>query len=187
MADRWLVFGLGNPGDQYAKTRHNIGQMVVDYLAGNSKHSSHKSRTEIADIHLGQIAVTLAKSKLYMNESGGPIKALADFYKVTPAHLIVLHDELDIPFNTIRIKQGGGDNGHNGLKDITTHFGGPSYFRIRMGIGRPSGPQDPADFVLKSFSATEKKELDAFIARGAKAVEHLIEMGLEAAQQEFNN
>jgi PTH1 family peptidyl-tRNA hydrolase len=187
MADRWLVFGLGNPGDQYAKTRHNIGQMVIDYLASNSKYTSHKSRTEIADIHLGQIPVTLAKSKLYMNESGGPIKALADFYKVSAANLIVLHDELDIPFNTIRIKQGGGDNGHNGLKDITAHFSAPDYFRVRMGIGRPAGPQDPADFVLKPFSSTERKELDDFIARGANAVERLIEKGLEAAQQEFNN
>ena len=187
MADRWLVFGLGNPGDQSAKTRHNIGQMVIDYLASNSKYTSHKSRTEIADIHLGQIPVTLAKSKLYMNESGGPIKALADFYKVSAANLIVLHDELDIPFNTIRIKQGGGDNGHNGLKDITAHFSAPDYFRVRMGIGRPAGPQDPADFVLKPFSSTERKELDDFIARGANAVERLIEKGLEAAQQEFNN
>jgi len=186
MADRWLVFGLGNPGVQYAKTRHNIGQMVVNYLAGNSNFASHKSRTEIADIHLGQIPVTVAKSKVYMNESGAPFKALADFYKVDSSHVIVIHDELDIPFNTIRIKQGGGDNGHNGLKDITTHFSGPGYFRVRMGIGRPTGPQDPADYVLKPFSSTEKKELEDFIARGAQAVERLIEKGLEAAQQEFN-
>ena len=186
MADRWLVFGLGNPGDQYAKTRHNIGQMVANYLASNSKFASHKSRTEVADIHLGQIPVTVAKSKIFMNESGAPIKALADFYKVDPSHVIVIHDELDIPFNTIRIKQGGGDNGHNGLKDITTHFSGPGYFRVRMGIGRPAGPQDPADFVLKPFASTEKTELDDFIARGAQSVERLIEKGLEAAQQEFN-
>ena len=186
MADRWLVFGLGNPGDQYAKTRHNIGQMVANYLASHSKFVSHKSRTEVADIHLGQIPVTVAKSKIFMNESGAPIKALADFYKVDPSHVIVVHDELDIPFNTIRIKQGGGDNGHNGLKDITTHFSGPGYFRVRMGIGRPAGPQDPADFVLKPFASTEKKELDDFIARGAQSVERLIEKGLEAAQQEFN-
>lgn len=186
MADRWLVFGLGNPGDQYAKTRHNIGQMVVDYLGSNSKFSSHKSRTEIADIRIGTVSVTLAKSKLYMNESGGPIRALSDFYKVTAANLIVIHDELDIPFNTIRVKQGGGDNGHNGLKDITSHFSAPGYFRVRMGIGRPAGPQDPADFVLKPFSSAEKKELEDFIARGAAAVERLIEKGLEAAQQEFN-
>ena len=186
MADRWVVFGLGNPGDQYAKTRHNIGQMVVDYLASNSKFASHKSRTEIADFHLAGVAITAAKSKLYMNESGAPAKALADFYKVTTDHLIVIHDELDIPFTTIRVKQGGGDNGHNGLKDLTTHFGGPGYFRVRMGIGRPAGPQDPADFVLKPFSSTERKVLEDFIARGADAVERLIEKGLEVAQQEFN-
>jgi PTH1 family peptidyl-tRNA hydrolase len=186
MADRWVVFGLGNPGDQYAKTRHNIGQMVIDYLASNSKFTSHKSRTEIADINIGGAPVTLAKSKLYMNESGAPAKALVDFYKVSANNLIVIHDELDIPFNTIRVKQGGGDNGHNGLKDLTTHFSGLGYFRVRMGIGRPAGPQDPADFVLKPFSRTEKKELDDFIYRGAAAVERLIEKGLEAAQQEFN-
>ena len=186
MADRWLVFGLGNPGDQYAKTRHNIGQMVVNYLASNSKFAAHKSRTEIADIHIDGTAVTLAKSKLYMNESGAPGKALADFYKVSVDNLIVIHDELDIPFNTIRVKQGGGDNGHNGLKDLTMHFGGPTYYRVRMGIGRPAGPQDPADFVLKPFASTEKKELDDFIARGALAVERLIESGLTQAQQEFN-
>ena len=186
MADRWVVFGLGNPGDQYAKTRHNIGQMVVDYLASNSKFASHKSRTEIADLHVGAVAVTLAKSKLYMNESGAPAKSLADFYKVPVENLIVIHDELDIPFNTIRVKQGGGDNGHNGLKDLTTHFSGPGYFRVRMGIGRPLGPQDPADFVLKPFSSTEKKVLEDFIARGAAAVERLIEKGLEASQQELN-
>ena len=186
MADRWVVFGLGNPGDQYAKTRHNIGHMVIDYLASNSKFASHKSRTEIADVHIGGTPVTLAKSKLYMNESGAPAKALVDFYKVSANNLIVIHDELDIPFNTIRVKQGGGDNGHNGLKDLTIHFSGLGYFRVRMGIGRPAGPQDPADFVLKPFSSTEKKELDDFIARGAAAVERLIEKGLETAQQEFN-
>ena len=186
MADRWLVFGLGNPGDQYAKTRHNIGQMVVNYLASNSKFATHKSRTEIADIHIGGTAVTLAKSKLYMNESGAPCKALADFYKVSVHQLIVIHDELDIPFNTIRVKQGGGDNGHNGLKDLTMHFGGPNYYRVRMGIGRPAGPQDPADYVLKPFASTEKKELEDFIARGAQAVERLIEKGLTQVQQEFN-
>ena len=186
MNDRWVVFGLGNPGDQYSNTRHNIGQMVIDYLAGASKFISHKSRTQIVDSNLLGTGVTLAKSKLYMNESGAPAKALADFYKVSPEKVIVIHDELDIPFNTIRVKQGGGDNGHNGLKDLTTHFGGPGYFRIRMGIGRPVGRQDPADFVLKPFASTERRELDDFIARGAAAVERLIEKGLEAAQQEFN-
>ena len=186
MADRWLVFGLGNPGDQYAKTRHNIGQMVVNYLASNSKFSTHKSRTDIADIHIAGTPVTLAKSKLYMNESGGPLKSLADFYKIPVDKVIVVQDEIDLPFSTIRIKQGGGDNGHNGLKDITTHFGGPGYFRVRLGVGRPSGTQAPADWVLKPFSSSEQKELPDFVARGAEAVERLIEKGLTQVQQDFN-
>ena len=160
--------------------------MVVNYLASNSKFTSHKSRTEIADIYLGQIPLTVAKSKLYMNESGGPLKALADFYKVPVERVIVVQDEIDLPFETIRIKQGGGDNGHNGLKDITKHFAGPEYFRVRLGVGRPSGPQAPADWVLKPFSSAEQKVLEDFVARGAQAVEKLIEKGLEAAQQAFN-
>ena len=186
MSDRWIVFGLGNPGDQYASTRHNAGQMVTNYLASGMKTASHKSRCEIADIRVAGSPVTVAKSKLYMNESGAPLKALSDFYKVPASQIIVVHDEIDIPFNTIRLKLGGGDNGHNGLKDITKHFAGPDYYRVRIGVGRPPAPQDPADFVLKPFSSTEKKELDDFISRGALAVERLIEKGLEIAQQEFN-
>jgi PTH1 family peptidyl-tRNA hydrolase len=186
MSDRWIVFGLGNPGDQYSSTRHNAGQMVTHYLASGLKLSAHKSRCEIADIRVAGCAVTIAKSKLYMNESGAPLKALADFYKVPAGNVIVVHDEIDIPFNTIRMKLGGGDNGHNGLKDITKHFAGADYYRVRIGVGRPPEPQDPADYVLKPFSSSEKKELDDFIARGALAVERLIEKGLEIAQQEFN-
>ena len=120
------------------------------------------------------------------NEPGGLIEPLFDFYKVSAGNLIVFCDELDVPLNATRIKQGGGDNGHNGLKDITTHFSGPGYFRLRMGIGRPTGQQDPADFVLKPFSSTERKEREDFIARGANALERLIEKGLEEEQQEFN-
>ena len=161
--------------------------MVINYLASNSKFTSHKSRTEIADIYLGKIPLTVAKSKLYMNESGGPLKALADFYKVPVERVIVVQDEIDLPFGVIRIKQGGGDNGHNGLKDITKHFAGPDYFRIRLGVGRPSGPQAPADWVLKPFSSAEQKELPDFIARSAEAIERLIEKGLMQAQQDFNN
>jgi len=184
--DRWLVLGLGNSGDQYATTRHNIGQMVINYLASEVKFSNHKSKTQIADIRVAGRPVVLAKTLGYMNESGAPAKALADFYKVSPANLIVIHDELDIDFNTIRIKQGGGDGGHNGLKSLTTHFAGANYFRLRMGIGRPPAPIDPADFVLKPFSQPEKVELADFIARGGLAIERLIEKGLDYAQQEFN-
>jgi PTH1 family peptidyl-tRNA hydrolase len=189
----WLVVGLGNPGDQYAATRHNVGQMVIDHLVKrhNLKLSSHKSRTDIAAYKLGvgvdAHSVILAKSKSYMNETGGPIKALASFYSVEPSKIIVLHDELDIPFAAIRSKIAGGDNGHNGLKSLTSAFGTAEYFRIRLGIGRPMGQQDPADFVLKQFSKEEKKDLDEFIDRGADCVEFLIEKGLELAQSKFNS
>ena len=185
-SDRWLVLGLGNPGDQYASTRHNIGQMVIDYLASDVKFSNHKSKTQISDIRVAGKSVVLAKTLSYMNESGAPTKALADFYKIAPENLIVIHDELDIDFNTIRIKLGGGDNGHNGLKSLTTNFASSNYYRLRMGIGRPQAPIDPADYVLKPFSQPEKKELSDFIARGALAIERLIEKGLDYAQQEFN-
>ena len=189
----WLVVGLGNPGDQYAATRHNIGQMVIDELARRHsvKLSSHKSRTEIAAYKLGVGAdahsIILGKSKSYMNETGGPIKALANFYSIEPNNVIALHDELDIPFAAIRTKIAGGDNGHNGLKSMTSAFGTAEYYRIRLGIGRPMGEQDPADFVLKAFSKVEQKELGEFISRSADAVESLVNSGLELTQQNFNS
>ena len=189
----WLVVGLGNPGDQYAATRHNIGQMVIDELARRHsvKFSSHKSRTDIAAFKLGvgvdAHSVIIGKSKSYMNETGGPVKALANFYSVEPAKIIALHDELDIPFAAIRTKFAGGDNGHNGLKSMTSAFGGPDYYRVRLGIGRPMGQQDPADFVLKAFSKVEQKDLAEFIVRGADVVESLITKGLEATQSTFNS
>jgi PTH1 family peptidyl-tRNA hydrolase len=189
----WLVVGLGNPGDEYAATRHNVGQMVIDHLAKrhNVKLSTHKSRTEIAAYKLGvgvdAHSIILAKSKSYMNESGGPIKALAAFYSVQPSKIIVLHDELDIPYAAIRTKIAGGDNGHNGLKSLTSSLGTADYFRVRLGIGRPMGQQDPGDFVLKQFSKEEKKNIDEFIDRGADCVEFLIEKGLDLTQSKFNS
>ena len=189
----WLVVGLGNPGDQYAATRHNVGQMVIDQLAKRHsvKLASHKSRTHIAAYKLGvgidAHQIILTKSQSYMNETGGPIKALANFYSVKPEKIIVLHDELDIGFAAIRTKLGGGDNGHNGLKSMTSAFNTPDYYRVRLGIGRPMGQQDPADFVLKQFSKEEKKDLDEFIERAADVVEFLIEKGLELTQAKFNS
>ena len=189
----WLVVGLGNPGDEYAATRHNVGQMVIDHLAKrhNVKLSTHKSRTDIAAYKLGvgvdAHSVILAKSKSYMNESGGPIKALASFYSVEPTKIIVLHDELDIPYAAIRTKVAGGDNGHNGLKSLTSSFGTADYFSVRLGIGRPMGQQDPGDFVLKQFSKEEKKSIDEFIDRGADCVEFLIDKGLDLTQSKFNS
>ena len=167
--------------------------MVIDELAKrhNVKLSTHKSRTDIAAYKLGvgvdAFSVILAKSKSYMNESGGPIKALANFYSVEPQQIIVLHDELDIPFAAIRSKIAGGDNGHNGLKSLTSSFGTPEYYRVRLGIGRPMGQQDPADFVLKQFSKEEKKDLAEFLDRGADVVESLIEKGLDFTQSKFNS
>ena len=189
----WLVVGLGNPGDQYAATRHNVGQMVVDELIRRHgiKLTSHKSRTEIAAYKLGTgentQSIILAKSKSYMNETGGPIKALANFYSVETENIIALHDELDIAFATIRSKIGGGDNGHNGLKSMSSAFGTPDYYRVRLGIGRPMGQQDPADFVLKAFSKIEQRDLAEFIDRGADVVESLITQGLERTQTAFNS
>ena len=189
----WLVVGLGNPGPEYAATRHNIGQMVVEMLADQNKArwTTHKSRTDVVAFKMGvgagAASVILAKSKSYMNESGGPIKALAAFYKVEPSQIVVIHDELDIPFEAIRVKLAGGDNGHNGLKSLTSSFGTADYYRIRMGIGRPIGRQDPADFVLKQFAVAEKKALQDFLIRGTEAVDSLINRGLEATQQDFNS
>ncbi|MEI9907870.1 MAG: aminoacyl-tRNA hydrolase [Actinomycetota bacterium] len=188
----WLIVGLGNPGPDYSSTRHNVGQMVVDLLASQNKlkWSTHKSRCDVAAYKIGvgvsAESIIIAKSRSYMNESGGPIKALAAFYKVEPAKIIAIHDELDIPFSAIRVKFSGGDNGHNGLKSLTSSFATSDYFRVRMGIGRPIGQQDPADFVLKQFSSVEKKTLEDFVCNGAEAVESLITKGLERTQQDFN-
>lgn len=192
-ANRWLVIGLGNPGAEYEKTRHNVGAMLVAHMAqvNGAKFNSHKARANVSEFRLGvgvdAPALILATLRCYMNESGGPTKALADFYKISGDHLIIAHDELDIPYSAIRVKFGGGDNGHNGLKSITSAMGSPDYFRMRLGIGRPPGAQDPADFVLKPFNSTERAELTDFMIKSAEAVESLIRFGLEKTQQNFNS
>ena len=187
MAARWLVIGLGNPGAEYEKTRHNIGQFLLAELSASAKFSAHKSRMEICEVKSGGDTLVLAKSRGYMNETGGPAKSLADFYKIPLDQIIVAHDELDLPFNALRLKLGGGDNGHNGLKSLTASFGSADYYRIRMGIGRPQGEQYPADFVLKQFATAEKKALPEFISRCADAVISLVADGLDKAQTNFNN
>lgn len=192
-ANRWLVIGLGNPGAEYEKTRHNVGAMLVAHMAqvNGAKFNSHKARANVSEFRLGvgvdAPALILATLRCYMNESGGPTKALADFYKISGDHLIIAHDELDIPYSAIRVKFGGGDNGHNGLKSITSAKGSPDYFRMRLGIGRPPGAQDPADYVLKPFNSTERAELTDFMIKSAEAVESLIRFGLEKTQQNFNS
>lgn len=185
----WLVIGLGNPGPAYAGTRHNAGARVLDVLAARAGSSwkSHKSRCDVVETRWGAERVVLAKPRSYMNESGGPVSALRDFYKAPVERLVVVHDELDIPFTALKLKQGGGDNGHNGLKSLRRSLGSGEFFRVRVGIGRPPGRQDPADWVLKDFSATERKELDLLFERAADAVETLVEQGLAAAQNTYND
>lgn len=187
----WLVVGLGNPGPTYAGNRHNIGYMVTDELADRmgGRFRAHKSRR--ADVVEGRLGiggprVVLARARSYMNESGGPVATLASFYKVPVGRIVAVHDELDIPFDTLRVKLGGGDNGHNGLKSMRASLGSGEFYRVRVGIGRPPGRQAPADFVLSDYSAAERKLLPFGIDRAADAVESLLTDGLEKTQGRFN-
>jgi PTH1 family peptidyl-tRNA hydrolase len=183
----FLVVGLGNPGSSYAGNRHNVGAMVLDELAARagvklSPGKGKRARTLIGEGRLAGRRVVLARPTAYMNESGGPVRGLLDYHSIPSTDLVVLHDELDIPFASVRLKRGGGEGGHNGLRSITRSTGTKDYLRVRVGIGRPPGRQDPADFVLKDFSATERKELDLLVAEAADATEELLAQGLEAAQ-----
>ncbi|WP_175411608.1 aminoacyl-tRNA hydrolase [Streptomyces sp. TRM64462] len=190
----WLIVGLGNPGPGYAGNRHNVGFMVADLLAeriggGFKRHG--KAQAQVLEGRIGPPGpagrrVIVAKPMSYMNLSGGPVVALRDFYKVPTANIAAVHDELDIDYGTLRLKLGGGDNGHNGLKSMTKAMG-PDYHRVRFGIGRPPGRMQVADFVLKDFSSTERKELDYFVDRAADAVECLVTEGLERAQSAYNS
>nr|WP_067827598.1 aminoacyl-tRNA hydrolase [Actinomadura kijaniata] len=186
--DLWLVVGLGNPGPAYAGNRHNAGFMVLDNLAARAggRFRSHKARADVVEGRLAGARVVLAKPRGYMNESGGPVKALRDFYKVPVERTIVVHDELDIPYGAVRLKQGGGDNGHNGLRSVTRSLGDKEYLRVRFGVGRPPGRMDAAAFVLKDFSSTERRDLELNVERSADAVEAVIADGLAAAQNAFH-
>ena len=180
-----LVVGLGNPGPQYAKTRHNIGFMVADLLAarmGTSFKVHKRSGAEVATGRLGGRAVVLAKPRTYMNESGRHVGPLAKFYSVAPADVVVIHDELDIDFGKVRLKLGGGEGGHNGLRSIANALGTKDFQRVRIGIGRPPGRKDPAAFVLEPFNATERAEVPTMCELAADAAELLIQVGLEPAQ-----
>ena len=186
--ERWIIAGLGNPGPQYAGTRHNAGALVLALLAerAGARFKSHRTRSDIAEGRLSGQPVTLARPQSYMNLSGGPVSALLKFYKAAPDRLVVIHDELDLPFDTVRLKLGGGDNGHNGLRSITASVGTRDYYRVRFGIGRPPGRQDPADYVLRDFSPAERKELPFALDRAADAAEALISQGLTEAQNQFH-
>lgn len=185
---RWLVVGLGNPGDRYARTRHNLGAMVLDELLERtaSKLKSHKSGMLIAEANLAGNPLVLARATSYMNETGRPLGQLARFYKTPPEQIVVVHDELDIPFGDVRVKIGGGTAGHNGLKSVGNHLSTKEFPRVRVGVSRPTGRLDAADYVLQEFSGSERKELPEIIERAADAVERLITEGAERAMNEFN-
>ncbi|MFB9678298.1 aminoacyl-tRNA hydrolase [Streptosporangium vulgare] len=188
IVDRWLVVGLGNPGPEYAGNRHNAGFMVLDELAARAggRFKAHRSRAEVLEGRLAGVPAVLAKPLSFMNLSGGPVKALADFYKVDPARVVVVHDELDIPYGALRAKLGGGDNGHNGLKSITKSLATKDYLRVRFGIGRPPGRMDAAAYVLRDFATAERKDLAFLVDRASDVVESLIRVGLEPTQNAFH-
>ena len=197
-----MIVGLGNPGPSYSGHRHNVGAMVVDELAARTGASlrSHKARAAAAEVRLpaspggspagapaGGARAVIAKPSTFMNESGGPVAGLLSFYKVPVENLIVIHDELDIPFAEVRLKLGGGEGGHNGLRSVTKSIGTRDYLRVRVGIGRPPGRMDAADYVLHDFSSTERKEVPLLVSDAADAVERLVADGLVAAQQQWHS
>ena len=190
----YLVVGLGNPGPKYAATRHNVGQMVLDHIAdagGGRFTAARRAQAVVLEGRLGlpgaDERVILAKTTTYMNVSGGPVKALAAYYDIAPEQVVVVHDEVDIPAGALRLKRGGGEGGHNGLRDITKALGTKDYLRVRVGVGRPPGSRDTADHVLAPFSSTERKTLELLISEAADAVESVILEGLTAAQQRFHS
>jgi PTH1 family peptidyl-tRNA hydrolase len=187
----WLVVGLGNPGPQYAGNRHNVGQMVADELAARigATFKTHKTPSRVAEGFLGPGGpkLVIAKPNGYMNTSGGPVSALLKYYSAPVDRLVVIHDELDIPFDTVRIKQGGGHGGHNGIRDVSKATDAGPFTRVRVGIGRPPGRQDAADFVLKDFAGAERQALPNLLSDAADAVEAIVSEGIVAAQQRFHS
>lgn len=192
----WLVIGLGNPGPKYAGNRHNVGQMVLDLLAERtgSRFAKHpRAQAVVAETRLGTLPggvpgprVVLARPTTYMNVSGGPVSALAQYYRIDADHVLAVHDEVDIPFDTIKLKAGGGEGGHNGLRDISKALGTREYVRVRVGVGRPPGRTDTADHVLRDFSSTERKDLPMLVDDAADAVEMVVTEGLLAAQGKYH-
>lgn len=199
MSDAWLVVGLGNPGKTYASHRHNVGYLVVESLAEQASAGFTHSLRLGADVAQSRLAagvlggvgadatkVVLMKSRSYMNESGRAVERVASYFGAAPERIVVVHDELDLDPGRIRLKFGGGDNGHNGLKSIRRQLGTGDFYRVRVGIGRPPGSQAPADYVLQPVPAKEREAFDVDIARAADAVVALLTKGLDVAQNQFN-
>ena len=193
--DTWLLVGLGNPGPSYAGNRHNVGAMVVEETArrAGASFSSHRTRARVAEFRLGVLPggapgpkVVAAVPLSYMNESGGPVNALLQYFSLPPERLLVVHDELDIPFEDVRLKKGGGEGGHNGLRSISKSVGTKDYVRVRVGIGRPPGRMDPADYVLRDFGGPQRAALPFLVDTAADAVEAVVLEGLTAAQNRFH-
>jgi peptidyl-tRNA hydrolase, PTH1 family len=184
----WLVVGLGNPGPQYAGNRHNAGFLVLDVLAerAGGRFKAHKQHADVVECRLAGERAVLAKPRSYMNESGGPVAAVRNFFGVPLDRVVVIHDELDLDAGVVRLKLGGGDNGHNGLRSVTKSLGSKDYLRVRLGIGRPPGRMDPADFVLRDVPAAERDAFGVQVALAADAVESLIKVGLATTQNEFH-
>jgi peptidyl-tRNA hydrolase, PTH1 family len=191
MTEPWLVVGLGNPGREYAGNRHNVGFLVADLLASRVGARFGRGKRAQADVAEGRLGfggpkLILAKPLTFMNLSGAPVSALAQFFKVPLANVVAVHDELDVPFGQVRAKLGGGEGGHNGLRSMSKSLGTKEYARVRFGIGRPPGRQDPADYVLSDFSGAERKELDFLVDRAADVVEAVVLEGVEWAQNKYH-
>ncbi len=187
----WLVVGLGNPGREYARNRHNVGFMVADLLAQRTGARFGRHKRAVAEVAEGRMGfggprLILARPLTYMNLSGAPVAALVQFYKLPLAHVVAVHDELDVAYGQVRAKRGGGEGGHNGLRSMSRSLGTKDYVRVRFGIGRPPGRQDPADYVLSDFSAVERKELEFLVDRAADVVEAVVTRGVEWAQNAYH-
>lgn len=191
----WVIVGLGNPGPAYAATRHNIGYLVLDELATRMSGSWRRHRGGRADVVQGRLGqpgatesagATLVRPRSFMNETGGAVRSVVTYLSVPHDRVVVVHDELDLGFGTLRVKYGGGDNGHNGLRSLRRSLGTGDWFRVRLGVGRPPGGHDPADHVLSAFSSSERRALPEVVARGADAAESLVLRGLEATQNDYH-
>ena len=185
----WLVIGLGNPGRKYESTRHNAGFLVADRLAARGREACDKAQfgALTARIRIGDHDVVLAKPQGFMNLSGQPAISLRGYYKVEVGNVIVVHDDLDIPFGQVRVKVSGGHGGHNGLRDITAKFGGDTnYVRVRFGVNRPPEGWDTADYVLTGWSKTEQASIEGLVDQAADAVEAVILKGVSAAMNAIN-